>query len=61
MFHAKYYYPQAIDGIREGIGLLDIKLLTHYTPDQQEQMAKPKDHKEDLPIVTVIEEEYIVY
>lgn len=58
---SKYYYSQSIEGVREGIGLLDIKLLTHYTPDRQEQMAKLQAYEEDLPIITIAEEEYIVY
>lgn len=56
---SKYYYSQGADDIREGVGLLDIKLLTHYTPDQYEQMATLEAYKENLPILTIGEEEYI--
>lgn len=56
----KYYYSPAIDGIREGIGLLDVKLLTHYTADKSEQLAMLKIYGEDLPIVKIAEEEYVV-
>lgn len=58
---SKYYYSQAIDDVREGVGLLNIKLLTHYAPDQHQQMAKLKAYKEDLPIITIAEEEYVIY
>lgn len=56
---SKYYYSQGADDIREGVGLLDIKLLTHYTAEKPDQLAKLKAYKEDLPIFTVTEEEYI--
>lgn len=57
---SRYYYSQGVDDIREGIGLLKIKLLTHYEKDMAGQMKKLLDYKEDLPIVTIAEEEYIV-
>ena len=57
---SRYYYSQSIDDIREGIGLLDIKLLTHFTVQKPEQKEKLEAYKEDLPILTIAEEEYIV-
>lgn len=56
----KYYYSQAIEGIREGVGLLDAKVLTHYSEVETKQLELLKDYKEDLPIITIAEEEYTV-
>lgn len=57
---AKYYYSMAINGVREGTGFLNIKLLTHYSEDEPEKLNTLKAFGEELPIVTVAEEEYIV-
>lgn len=58
---SKYYYSMASGGIREGIGLLKIKLLTHSNDSNASDKLKMlKEYKEDLPIKTVAEEEYVV-
>ena len=57
---AKYYYSSVTGGIREGAGFLNIKLLTHHSEDEPEKLSLLKSFREDLPIVTVAEEEYIV-
>lgn len=57
---SKYYYSMATQGIREGTGFLDIKLLTHYSEHDPEHMEMLKAHGEDLPIVTIREEEYVL-
>lgn len=57
---SKYYYSMVADGIREGTGFLNIKLLTHYSPDEPQQMEMLKAYGEDLQVATVREEEYIV-
>ena len=57
---SKYYFSMVVDGIREGTGFLNIKLLTHYSEDEPEKLNILKSFGEDLPIVTVAEEEYIV-
>ena len=56
----KYYYSQAVDGIREGIGLLDIKILTHFSSGSTKQLELLRNYKEELPVVTIAEEEYVV-
>lgn len=56
---SRYYYSMAIQGIREGTGFLDIKLLTHYSEDEPEQLRMLKEYDGDLPIVTVAEEHYV--
>ncbi|MDB5176697.1 MAG: hypothetical protein JWN75_365 [Candidatus Saccharibacteria bacterium] len=56
----RYYYSMAIDGIREGTGFLNIKLLTHYSNDEPEKLNILTAFGENLPVMTVAEEEYIV-
>lgn len=58
---SKYYYSLASRGIREGIGLLDIKLLTHSNDDDiLNKEVLLAEYKEDLPIWKIAEEEYII-
>lgn len=57
---SKYYYSMVIDGVREGTGLLGIKLLTHYSEDEPGQLAMLSSYPVDLPVITIREEEYIV-
>lgn len=58
---SKYYYSMVTGGIREGIGLLDIKLLTHYSEESSDQLTQLKIFRQDLPLVTIAEEEYVTY
>jgi peptidase E len=58
---SKYYYSMASGGVREGIGILNIKLLTHSnSKDAAEKVELLADYKEDLPIWQVAEEEYYI-
>lgn len=57
---SKYYYSIATQGIREGTGFLDIKILTHYSEHDAKQLEMLKTHGEDLQIVTIPEEEYVI-
>lgn len=57
---SKYYYSMATGGIREGAGFLDIKILTHYSEHEPEKFETLKKHGEDLPLITIREEEYVV-
>lgn len=57
---SRYYYSMATGGIREGTGFLDIKVLTHFFEDEPEKAVALKAYGEDLPIVTIREEEYVV-
>lgn len=56
---AKYYYSSVIDGIREGTGLLNIKLCTHYA-GEIERVDMLESYGTSLPIVTVAEEEFVI-
>ncbi len=56
----KYYYSMASGGIWEGIGLLRIKLLTHSNDEEAPgRLSLLRSYKEQLPVITVAEEEYI--
>lgn len=56
----KYYYSMAIGGIREGIGLLNIKLLTHSNDsDTVDRLKLLEAYGERLPVIPIPEEEYI--
>jgi peptidase E len=57
---SKYYYSMVIDGIREGTGFLDIKLLTHYSDEELGHLNALKAYGEDLSVVTVAEEDYVI-
>lgn len=58
---SKYYYSMASEGIREGVGILDIKLLTHSNSDDAAMKIKMLEgYKGKLPVWKVAEEEYIV-
>lgn len=56
---SRYYYSSVIDGIREGIGLIDAKVFTHYAPEKSARLNALKAHGEDVPVVAVAEEEYV--
>jgi hypothetical protein len=34
--------------------------MTHYSPEQTEELEQLKDYGEDLPVVKLAEEEYLV-
>jgi len=64
---AKYYY--GLDGLRigKGLGLLPIKVLVHYRSDYNapnidwnKTYAELKNHKEDLPLLTLAEGQFEV-
>lgn len=57
---AKYYYSMVAGGIREGTGFLNIKLLTHYSEDETEHLNELRAYGEDLPVITIPEEEYVL-
>jgi peptidase E len=57
---SKYYYSTVADEIREGIGLLPIKLITHYDKGMDEQINRLTNYGKELPILKIPEEKYIV-
>lgn len=57
---SKYYCLFKTDEICEGLGILPIKTLVHWTEDQSAKLNKLKDHGEDLEIYKIPEEKFIV-
>jgi cyanophycinase-like exopeptidase len=57
---SKYYYSSVVDGVREGTGFMNIKLLTHYSKDKPEQLNDLRVYGEDIPVIAVAEEEYFI-
>jgi peptidase E len=57
----KYYHSIVAEDIREGIGLLDYKIITHFNDDHldKEKIMMLEDYKEVLPLLKIQEEEYL--
>ena len=56
----KYYYSSVSKGVREGMGLLPIKLLTHYTDQDDDKLKLLMDYKEKLPLLKIAEEDFLI-
>jgi peptidase E len=54
-----YYYSSVASEIREGIGLLPMKLFTHYDESKVEELNELREYGEELPVHTIGEEEFI--
>lgn len=57
---SKYYYSISEDCIREGLGILPIKVFCHYSKDKVEKLNKLKNYNEDLKVYTIPEQKSIV-
>jgi len=57
---SKYYYSQGAEDIREGIGLLPIKVYCHYSEEYLQNLHKLENYKEQLPVYKIYEEEFII-
>ncbi len=57
---SKYYYSQGGQEIREGIGLIPVKVFCHYSAENTEELELLDKHKEKLPIYTIEEEKYVI-
>lgn len=63
----KYYYDQDCDKIFEGLGILPVKMITHYLSTGEyaatigkDKVEKLKAYKEDLPIYAIPEAHYAI-
>jgi peptidase E len=56
----RYYYSSVFGGIREGMGILQLKILTHYNDEEidKEKILLLEDYRESLPMLKIPEEEY---
>lgn len=57
---AKYYYDAGSNKIREGLGILPIKVITHYDEKQKEAAEKLQEYKEDLEMFLIPEEHFVI-
>lgn len=63
----KYYYEQDYDKIFEGLGILPVKMITHYlstgeyaATSGKDKLEKLKAYKENLPIYAIPETEFVI-
>jgi len=57
---SKYYYSCVANEVREGVGVLPIKMFTHFSEEKGSQLCTLKEFGEQLAVYTVKEQEYIV-
>lgn len=57
---AKYYYSQGAEDIREGIGLLPIKVFCHYSEELSKELGMLEIYKESLPIYKILEKTFVL-
>ena len=62
---AKYSHALEQDNIMEGLGLLPVKVIAHwqsdiYDIDWSQALYEVKNYKEDLPVYTLAEGEFVV-
>lgn len=56
---AKYYYDNDYKKIDDGLAVLSIKAVCHYTEDIEDKLEELKQHNENLRVVVLPEGEYI--
>jgi peptidase E len=56
----KYYYSSVSEGIKEGMGILQLKILTHYNDEEidKEIILLLENYRESVPMLKIPEEEY---
>jgi len=59
-FLSKYYYSTDNNRIEEGIGILQIKLFTHYTPNHRTGLRELFTYKDDLEIINLLETDFTI-
>jgi peptidase E len=57
---SKYYYSQGAEDIKEGAGVLPIKVFCHYLDGNVQELIKLERYKENLPVYKIEEEKYVV-
>ncbi|MEI7890497.1 MAG: Type 1 glutamine amidotransferase-like domain-containing protein [bacterium] len=58
---SRYYYANTFNEIREGVGILPIKLICHYLDEYGEVFEQLDNYKEKLPIYKIEEEKYLIF
>jgi len=57
---SKYYYSLKGDRVLEGLGILNVKVFTHFENDMTEELTELERHNEDLDVLTIPEGEFVV-
>jgi len=57
---SKYYYSTDNCRIEEGLGILQIKLFTHYFPNRRTELRELFGYKDDLEIVSLLETDFTI-
>jgi len=57
---AKYYWENDNSTLGDGLGIFNIKALCHYKPEDKETIGKLLAYKEDLPLLTLPNYNWIV-
>jgi len=57
---SKYCWRNSKKSVEEGLGILPIKVFCHYDETKKQALEKLKAHKENLPVYTIPETEFII-
>lgn len=57
---SKYYYSNDRDEVAEGLGFLNVKTICHYTQEQMVRRNTLSSFRENLPVYTIPEGDYII-
>jgi hypothetical protein len=57
---AEYYYSNDRQNLFEGLGILPIKVICHYSEDKKDRLEKLKKHGKELKTYALEEEKFVV-
>lgn len=57
---SKYYYTEDYDTYNEGLNILPIKSICHYSKERAEKLESLKNFKEEIELVALEEEKFII-
>lgn len=57
---SKYFYSGDYDACYEGLGILDIKMICHYSEERELDLQKLENFGEKMEILKLEEEEFVV-
>lgn len=55
---SKYYYTEYYDTYNEGLNILPIKSICHYSDERAKKLESLKNFREELEVVTIEEEKF---
>lgn len=57
---SQYYYSNSNSGVREGFGVLPIKVSAHWNEEKQQQRELLEEFGEELPVYLIPETEFVI-